>query len=160
MFFALGCTETRAKNKFLILMMWWGSQNIAPYVLNEKAHQACTGTKKTKETKAQPSPNLHRHQKNQRNKKTKNPNLCPCFLTSCCSFPFFLFFWRLRRFGASSGLFFCFLVPAQVCWAWLHKTLAGTKKPKKPQRNHHQTCTGTKKTKKNKKSKSTPMLPD
>ena len=29
------------------------------------------------------------------------------------------------------GFFFCFLVPVQVWWLWLHKTLTGTKKKQK-----------------------------
>ena len=61
-------------------------------------------------------------------KKTKLPATTQKWTHSswnCCSF--FWFVWYLCRFGASSGLFFfVFLVPVQVWWLWLHKTLTGT----------------------------------
>ena len=93
------------------------------------------------------SQNIDRHQKNQKNqttrctkhrqapkkpKKTKIPATTQKWTHSSWKFYFFLFFWCLCRFGASSGLvFLVFLVPVQVWWLWLHKTLTGTKKTKK-----------------------------
>ena len=65
-------------------------------------------------------------------KKTKNPATTQKWTHSSWKFYFFLFFWCLCRFGASSGLVFLFfLVPVQVWWLWLHKTLTGTKKTQK-----------------------------
>ena len=74
-------------------------------------HKTCTGIKKTK---AWSSQNLHRHQKNL---KTKTFVIYrPPALTRCSGF-FFVFFWCLCRFCASSGLFFLFFVmPVQVLW--------------------------------------------
>ena len=78
-------------------------------------HQTCTGIKKTKKTKAWSSQNLHRHQKNQKNKTFVIYR--PPTLSRCSEFCFFWFFWCLCRFCASSGLVFLFfLMPVQVLW--------------------------------------------
>ena len=81
-------------------------------VLWNHSHQTCTGTKKTK--------------------KLKFPGTMGPLLSSCWNFCFFLFFWCLSMFGASSGLFFLVsLVPVNVLWSQSHQTCTGTKKTKK-----------------------------
>ena len=91
-----------------------------------KHWQAPTKTKKTKPLDA---PNIDRHQKNQKNQKFQQLLRSGPIVPG--NFSFFVFF------GACAGLvhlvvwFFCFfLVPVQVWWLWLHKTLTGTKKNK------------------------------
>ena len=93
-------------------------------------HKTLTGTKKTKKTKPLDAPNIDRHQKNQ--KKQKFQQLLRSGPIVPGNFSFFGFF------GACAGLvhlvvwfFWFFLVPVQVWWLWLHKTLTGTKKTKK-----------------------------
>ena len=81
-------------------------------------HQTCTGTKKTK--------------------KLKFPGTMGPLLSSCWNFCFlfFLFFWCLSMFGASSGLFFClflFLVPVNVFEVRVTKPAQAQKKTKKKQ---------------------------
>ena len=109
-------------------------------------HQTSTGTKKTKKTKnpattqkwthsswrtkkTKPldAPNIDRHQKNKKKQKIQQ------LLRSGPIVPGNFVF-----FGACAGLvhlvvcfFLFFLVPVQVWWLWLHKTLTGTKKNKK-----------------------------
>ena len=84
--------------------------------------KTCTGIKKT--NKPIDAPNLHKHQKTKKKqttrcikpakatkkikKKLKFPGTMGPLLSSCWNFCFFLFFWCLSMFGASSGLFFCF----------------------------------------------------
>ena len=137
-------------------------------VLWSQSHQTCTGTKKTKKkqttrctkpaqapkktkkNKPLDAPNLHRHQKKQ--KKLKFPGTMGPLLSSCWNFCFFfVFFWCLSMFGASSGLVFLFfLVPVNVLWSQSHQTCTGTKKKQKKQTTR---CTKSaqapKKTKKN-----------
>ena len=64
----------------------------------------CDSIKKTQKTKAWSSQNLHRHQKNKKNKTFVTYR--PPTLSRCSEFCFFCFFWCLCRFCASSGLFF------------------------------------------------------
>ena len=65
-------------------------------------------------------------------KKLKFPGTMGPLLSSCWNCCFFLFFWCLSMFGASSGLvFFVFLVPVNVLWSQSHQTCTVTKKNKK-----------------------------
>ena len=93
-------------------------------------HKTLTGTKKKQ--KKQTTRCTKPAQAPKKTKKLKFPGTMGPLLSSCWNFCFFCFFWCLSMFGASSGLVFLFfLVPVQVWWLWLHKTLTGTKKKQK-----------------------------
>ena len=85
--------------------------------------------KKTKKIKPLDAPNIDRHQKKQKIQQLlRSGPIVPG------NFSFFLFF------GACAGLvhlvvclILFFMVPVQVWWLWLHKTLTGTRKNKKNQ---------------------------
>ena len=81
---------------------------------------------KLKNTKPLDAPNLHRH------KKKTNPNF-PAPIQKwahSCWKVCFLFLVPVDVSSTSTLFVLCFLVPLQVWWLWLHKTLASTKKTK------------------------------
>ena len=111
MFYALGGSKTLVKRNFFIMILRWHIQNIG-------RHQKKQTTRCTKPAQAP---------KNQ--KKTKFPATTQKWAHSSWKF---WFFWCLSMFPQLSLCFFCvFLVPVQVWWLWLHKTLTGIKKNKK-----------------------------
>ena len=100
------------------------------------------------------SPNLHRHQKNQKKqttrctkpaqapkktKKLKFPGTMGPLLSSCWNFCFFWFFWCLSMFGASSGsVFLVFWCLSMFCEVRVTKPAQA---PKKNQKNQTTRCT-------------------
>ena len=121
-------------------------------VLWSQSHQTCTGTKKNKKTKPLDAPNLHRHQKNK--KKLKIPGSMGPLLSSCWNFCFFCFFGACRCLVHLVVCFFCFFwCLSMFCEVRVTKPAQAPKKPKKPNQEMHQTCTGTKKNKKTKISR-------
>ena len=83
-----------------------------------------------KKSKRLDAPNIDRHQKNQ--KKQKIQQLLRSGPIVPGNFSFFVFFGACARLVHLVVCFiFVFLVPVQVWWLWLHKTLTGTKKKSK-----------------------------
>ena len=105
-----GGSKTLVHRTFFIMILTWDIQKHWQAPKKQKQTTRCTKHRQAPQ------------------KKTKLPATTQKWTHSswnCCSF--FWFVWYLCRFGASSGLFFfVFLVPVQVWWLWLHKTLTGT----------------------------------
>ena len=117
MFYAFGGSKTLVKHTFSS----WSWHEICK---NIDRHQKKQKKQTTRCTKHRQAPKKQKKQKIQQ--LLRSGPIVPG------NFSFFGFCWCLCRFGASSGLvFLVFLVPVQVWWLWLHKTLTGTKKTKK-----------------------------
>ena len=110
MFYAFGGSKPLVKHTFFIM------------ILTGEIQKHWQAPKKNKKNKPLDAPNIDRHQKKQKFQQ---------LLRSGPIVP-----GNFSFFGASAGLvhlvvLFFFLVPVQVWWLWLHKTLTGTKKTKK-----------------------------
>ena len=81
-------------------------------------HQTCKGTKKIK--------------------KLKFPGTMSPLLSSCWIFCFFVFFWCLSMFGASSGLFFVFF---GACQCFVKSESPNLHRHQKKQKNQTTRCT-------------------
>ena len=135
MFYAFGGSKTLVKHTFFIMILTWDKQKHWQAPKNQKNQT----TRCTKHRQAPKKP------------KKKFQQLLRSGPIVPGNFSFFGFFWCLCRFGASSGLvFLVFLVPVQVWWLWLHKTLTGTKKNKKTKTTR---CTKHRQAPKNQKNK-------
>ena len=134
-------------------------------VLKFKVHQTCTGTKKNKSFELQSAPNLHRDQKNKKNKnftiylgRGDYPSkvfvffvfFVPVQVWCTLKFKTFVFFVPVQVWCTFNFKTLTFFVPVQVLDRVLdfkvHQTCTGTKKTQVLNFKLHQTCTGTKKT--------------
>ena len=92
---------------------------------------------KNKKNKPLDAPNLHRHQK--KPKKPKFPGTMGPLLSSCWNFLFFCFFWCLSMFGASSGLVFWSFFGAYQCF--VKSESPNLHRHQKKQKNQTTRCT-------------------
>ena len=151
MFYAFGGSKTLVKHTFFIMILTWDyTKTLTGTQINQKKQT----TRCTKHRQAPKKPKKNK----QIQQLLRSGPIVPG------NFSFFCFFWCLCRFGASSGLvFLVFLVPVQVWWLWLHKTLTDTQKKQKKQTTrctkHRQAPKKTKKQKSQQLLRSGPIVP-